>query len=183
MKNRKFAVVAFLLVAVLALGIGYAALSDTLTIIGNASVSLENANDEFNEDIYFSAGQVVTGNPSKDSVTATNTDDASYAVHSLGAQGDYAVLEFTIQNDSAHTATVVVNSTKLNSTENMTNSNPTMFKVEYSTTVDGAHWGDSTSFDIASGASQNVYVKITVIGTPTTEVGGLFSIELLANAG
>ena len=55
MKNRKTVVVAFLLCAVLLLGVGYAALSDTLDITGSADVNQSAAEEAFNEDVYFSA--------------------------------------------------------------------------------------------------------------------------------
>ena len=54
MKNRRTVVVAFLLVAVMLLGIGYASLTDTLTIIGNAHIDLDTTNKTFDEKVYFS---------------------------------------------------------------------------------------------------------------------------------
>ena len=43
MKNRKTIVGLFLLVAILLIGIGYAAFTDTLSIIGNAHIDLNEA--------------------------------------------------------------------------------------------------------------------------------------------
>ena len=60
MKNRKFVVVAFLLVAVMLLGVGYAALTDTLIIIGNAHIDLDTANKTFDEKVYFSAAEATS---------------------------------------------------------------------------------------------------------------------------
>ena len=54
MKNRK-GLISLMLVAVLLLGIGYAALSDTLDITGSADVNQSAAEEAFNEDIFFSA--------------------------------------------------------------------------------------------------------------------------------
>jgi hypothetical protein len=55
MKNRKTVVMAFLLVAVMLLSVGYAALTDVLDITGSADVNQSAAEEAFNEDIYFSA--------------------------------------------------------------------------------------------------------------------------------
>ena len=54
MKNRKTIIVAFLLVAALCLGIGYAALTDQLNITGTASINTAEAQEVFDADVYFS---------------------------------------------------------------------------------------------------------------------------------
>ena len=51
MRNRKTVVAAFLLVAVMMLGVGYAALTDILDITGSADVNQSAAEEAFNEDI------------------------------------------------------------------------------------------------------------------------------------
>ena len=81
MKNRRTVVVAFLLVAVMLLGIGYAALTDTLTIIGNAHVDLDTANKTFDERIYFSAAEATssTGTGATADVASYTADDATYS--------------------------------------------------------------------------------------------------------
>ena len=60
MKNRKIVVVAFLVAAVMLLGVGYAALTDTLTIIGNAHIDVDTANKTFDEKVYFSAAEATS---------------------------------------------------------------------------------------------------------------------------
>jgi hypothetical protein len=77
MKNRKFVVVAFLLVAVLLLGVGYAALSDTLDITGSADVNQSAAEEAFNEDVYFSAA-VANEDGNTASINGDNNDKASF---------------------------------------------------------------------------------------------------------
>ena len=59
MKNRKTVVVAFMLCAVMLLGVGYAALSDVLDIQGTAQVTQGNAQNAFDGDVYFSAVSLV----------------------------------------------------------------------------------------------------------------------------
>lgn len=53
MKKEKRAVVAFLLVAILCLGIGFALLSDDLLIDGTFGWSKDAANEVFDDDVYF----------------------------------------------------------------------------------------------------------------------------------
>ena len=55
MKRRRTLITSLLLVAALALGIGYAALTDVLDINGTAKVEESAAEDAFNADVYFSA--------------------------------------------------------------------------------------------------------------------------------
>jgi len=55
MKNRKRIVVAFLLVAVMVIGVGYAALMDELTISGDATISALQVQNTFDENIHFVA--------------------------------------------------------------------------------------------------------------------------------
>ena len=55
MKNRRITIVAFLLIAALTLGFGYAAVTNVLDIQGSASVSATAAEAEFNENVYLRA--------------------------------------------------------------------------------------------------------------------------------
>ena len=80
MKNRKFAVVAFLLVAVLVLGVGYAALTTNLNIDGGATVSVEGAQSSYADDIKFTA------------VSTPDADDPAYTA----SIGDGKTAEFSI---------------------------------------------------------------------------------------
>ena len=117
MKNRRNVVVAFLVVAVMLLGIGYAALSDTLDITGSADVNQSAAEEAFNEDIYFSAAVAnETGNTA--SVNADNNDKASFTAATLKGKGDKVTFTFTIANDGDLAATVTP---KLNATLGNTN--------------------------------------------------------------
>ena len=105
MKQRKTVIVAFLLAAVLLLGVGYAALTDTLTIDGSAGVSYDDASEAFDEDIYFS--KVISGtgctaeiNADPDTGTITVTDGA------LKEVGDEVIATYTIKSDSDLPVTV-----------------------------------------------------------------------------
>ena len=77
MKNRKMAIVAFFLVAVLCIGAGYAVLTDILDIQGVA-----------NE----------TGNTAE--VNTNTPDKATFTVNTLAGKGDKATFTFTIKNEN-----------------------------------------------------------------------------------
>ncbi len=110
MKNRRRIIVAFMLCAVMLLGIGYAALTDTLTIAGQANVSTDKANAEFDADVYFhsAAATSSTGTSgSGDTATVlTDTDRASFTVNSLALGGEQAVFTFVVYNVGNHVATL-----------------------------------------------------------------------------
>lgn len=116
MKNRKTVVVAFLLVAVLLLGVGYAALTDALNINGRANVTTGKAEEALNEDVYFSAAVAVAddpNSPTKGTSGVANTasilqdkDRASFTVNSLALGGETANFAFTVKNESNHEVTL-----------------------------------------------------------------------------
>lgn len=177
MKNRKTVVVAFLLVAAMLLGIGYANLTTTLTIIGNAHVDIAQAEVNFDNKVYFSEARlgVSTGTGgTADEISANNTDDATYVVNTLATKGEKSEFIFTIQNDSNVPVKISVEPKKLSGAENNTNSNPTIFKVTYTYAND-----DMT---IKSGESMEVKVTVEIVEAVTKATSGTFTIELTATA-
>ena len=123
MKNRRNVVVAFLVVAVMLLGIGYAALTDTLDITGSADVNQSAAEEAFNEDIFFSAA-VANDAGNTASVNADNNDKASFTAATLKGKGDKVSFTFTITNAGDVDAEVTP---KLNVT--LGNTNPEYFSI------------------------------------------------------
>ena len=119
MKNRKTVVIAFLVVAAMILGVGYAALTDTLSIIGNAHIDIDSANKTFDEKVYFSAAEATssTGTGTTADVASYTPDDATYTANKLATVGEESVFTFTITNDSNVDANVTVASTKLSGVE------------------------------------------------------------------
>ena len=170
MKNRKTVVVAFLLVAVMLLGVGYAALTDTLDITGSADVNISDLEKEFEDDIYFSSAIALGDNTTNTaSVNADNNDKASFSAKELVKKDDKAEFVFTIKNDSAHTVSVTP---KLNATLGNTN-------TEYFSIV--SDWDGSTK-TIAPQSEITYKVTVTLIKDPTSAVSGSFLIELVATA-
>ena len=176
MKNRKFIVVAFLIVAVMLLGVGYAALTDTLTIIGNAHIDVDTANKTFDEKVYFSASAASssTGTGTEDDVASHTADDATFTAHKLATVGEKSVFTFTITNDSNVDAVISVNTTKLSGAANPSNSNSDKFTVEYS-------YPDGMTI-AKNGGTIDVVVTVTVREPVTSATSATFGIELTATS-
>ena len=163
MKNRRGIVVAFLLVAVLLLGVGYAALTDVLDITGSADVNQSAAEEAFNEDIYFSAAVAnEAGNTA--SINADNNDKASFTANTLKGKGDKATFTYTIQNDGDLEATVTPSISS--------NTNTTYFSIS-------SDWNGQPK-TLAAGQSITYTVTIELIETPTETISGSCIIELTA---
>ena len=176
MKNRKFVVVAFLLVAVMLLGVGYAALTDTLTIIGNAHIDIDTANKTFDEKVYFSDAQATstTGTGATADVVSHSLDDATFTANKLATVGQQSVFTFTIKNDSNVDAVISVGANKLSGDTNPSNSNAQKFKVEYSY---------PQGMNITkNGGTITVVVTVTVNEPVTAATSATFGIELTATS-
>lgn len=176
MKNRKFIVVAFLLVAVMLLGVGYAALTDTLTIIGNAHIDVDTANKTFDEKVYFSASAASssTGTGTEADVASHTADDATFTANRLATVGQQSVFTFTITNDSNVDAVISVNPSKLSGDGNPSNSNSDKFTVEYS-------YPDGMTI-AKNGGTIDVVVTVTVREPVTSATSATFGIELTATS-
>ena len=129
MKNRRLVIGAFLMVAVLSLGVGFAALSDTLSVGGTVAYSPEAAADEFNADVYFVSPAVDTG-----ASTCEKTDSIQVAVGADGedandkltitvgedaftSAGQVAVINVKVQNDSTDAVSVSLDTEAANTTD------------------------------------------------------------------
>ena len=185
MKNRKIVVVGFLLVAALLLGIGYAALTDTLTIIGNAHVDMDTANKTFDERIYFSAAEVITsegtGTGTTDDVVSFSADDATYTANKLAITNEKSVFKFTITNDSNVDAVISVNATKLSGAENPSNTNADKFTVTYAYYINDELVEDNLIV-AKQGGTIDVKVTVTLIEPVTNATSATFGIELTATS-
>lgn len=168
MKNRKTVVVAFLLVAVMLLSVGYAALTDVLDITGSADVNQSAAEESFNEDIHFSTAVAnQTGNTA--SVNADNKDKASFTANTLKGKDDEVTFTFTIVNEGDLAATVTPT---LNATAG--NTKPEYFDIS-------SDWDGETK-TLAAGGSLTYTVTVKLLKTPTETISGSFLIELTATS-
>lgn len=190
MKNRKVIVTAFLLVAVMLLGVGYAAVSDTLNFSGDATISGDQAQQEFDVDVritavsedmadwkeYTSAGPEID---IADDLTVdimgsgdNEQDVVDFQVFSLSDAGESQVIWFKVRNDSAHDATLHGSAITENGTHDY-------FAAEYEIyTADGS----ATTTVLPAGGEVLVKLTITVKATPTELYQGNFSFVITAEA-
>ena len=177
MKNRKIIVTAFLLIACMVIGVGYAAVTDNFTINGHATISDQGANDAFNEDIRF-MGIVVNGEVRTDVLASANLgytascnmplDEASFHVNDLKKVGDTKTIVFRVGNYGEIDSTLKLDTTNPDGTNTVsvpgTDPAPASpFKVTYSL-------ADGTSLPAAVDADTPSYVDITVTITVETAV-------------
>lgn len=149
MRRKKTYVGLVLLLAVLMLGIGYAAITNIdLLISGTAKAVVSDENFK----VKFTGTPTVSD---EDIVTATITDDhnATITVDSLTAKGDSVTATYTILNDSEDlTASITKPS--------ITNDNEEYFTV----TTD---WADAK--EVAAKGETTVTVTVELIKTPITD--------------
>ena len=179
MKKRNLVIVAFMLVAAMTIGVGYAALSVQLTVNGTARVSGEDAADEFKEDVYFSNAQKVdnTGGSYKEDATTgeaiedtiTISDDkrsVTFAVKTLMGVNESVEYTFTVKNDSTMAATVTP-------TINIENTSGA-YEVKVTEITDGSPLAtgntNGNSFELdPDGGTHTFIVKITLRRMPTDQ--------------
>ena len=141
-----------ILIAVLALGIGYAAISAvTLSITGSGTISPDT--DNFN--VHYD-GTVAVTKSSNDITTTQSHDNAQtgqFTITGMTKKDDTVTFTYTVQNDSEDL------SASLAAPTIVTNSNSTYFTVTSSTAANS----------IAAGGSTTQTVTVTAIKTPVTE--------------
>lgn len=168
MKNRRNVLLAFLLIAAMVLGVGYAAVTDTLDINGTADVNQSEAEEAFNEDIIFT-GAVANQAGDTASIDSKDPDMASFSIASLNGKDDKASFTFTITNngdlDAMVTPTLAENG----------NTNPTYFSI-------ASDWLGQPK-ELKAGESITYTVTVTLLATPTETIHGAFHIELTAKSG
>ena len=174
MKNRKTVVVAFLLIATMLLGVGYAALTDVLDINGSSDVTKEGAQNAFDEDIYFVSAKPVegyeAGGKNTAAVALNDDDQANFTADGLQGKDDEAKFEFVIANDSDVDAVVTP------SLASDGNSNTEYFAIS-------SDWNAQPK-TIKAGQTATYIVTVKLLKTPTTDENthGAFHIELTAVA-
>ncbi len=83
MRNRRGAITTFILVAVLIMGVGFATLTDTLTINGDLEIDAAQAQAAINEDIYFTAVEIKSKDKDNNDITeagVNNTEKFSASI-------------------------------------------------------------------------------------------------------
>ncbi len=111
MKNKKFIIIAFVIVSSLLVGFGYAALTDIFIMDGNAVINQTAQNKVFDDNIYIKSASVTettgtSGVVDTAGVDQNNNDKASFTVKSLALVGEKVKFTFTVENNSAFDATI-----------------------------------------------------------------------------
>lgn len=182
MKNRKIVVVAFLLAAVMLLGVGYAALTDTLTITGDLKSDPSASQYEFDGDVYFSATSVErddTGNQAASQILE-GRDDATITAKHFSEEGQTVKVKFTITNDAGNDFAALITPSALvltNGTEGSDHEHNPIFDAVWSWNESAA---DHASYTLQPGTSKDLWVTITVIERPTDAHTATFSVSFTA---
>ena len=109
MKKRNTTIFAFLLLAAVGMGVGYAAFSQEFNINGTAKVGITQADQEFQKEIIFTQAEAVltkidpsaqvSAEPTKVELDAAK-HVATWTINDLQAKGDKCVGTFTVTNNS-----------------------------------------------------------------------------------
>lgn len=164
MKARRLVVLALALVTVVTMGIGYAALSETLSVTATATLTASGAQEVFDGEVYFSGAtvpaahtNVVAGlgesqaNPADPSA---KPDVAWISINDgMSVANDTIEVTFTIQNDSAGSVDVtIVGGTSADGN----------FKTN----------GSMTTNSIPANSSGEVTVVVTLLNTVSSDITG-----------
>ncbi len=175
MKNRKNIVIAFLLVASLCLSVGFAALTDTLTIGGDIKIDATGANGGADVAwdgavIFYDIREVkVNGSASTAVIPSISGDTLTANINAgvLKVKDDNVSFKVDVKNDHAEYDAVISSLSKTFSS--------TYFNVEITGIKDGTR--------ITKGGTQEVTVTITLIKTPTEAITNEnFNISFIATA-
>ncbi len=105
MKARRIAIIAFTLIAAMTIGVGYAALTDTLSVNGTASLSHSEAEEQFDVEVYFSGVGALISCAAE--IDANDPDIATITItEGMAVVGDKATATFTVTNASAGSVTL-----------------------------------------------------------------------------
>ena len=151
-KNKKtLQIVLLVVIAVVTLGIGYAAISAVNLIInGNATASVNQENFK----VHFTQAQAISGSTGASGTSTIDTQDdtkAMFDVTGLTKVGDYAEAVYTVRNDS--------NGVGAEISLSVSNSNSEYFKVTETIQDNKLQAGEETT----------AKVKVEMIKTPITD--------------
>ena len=189
MKLKRTSFVAFLLCAVMLLGIGFATLTDNLFIGGEASLSTTQSQAKFDAGVYFSDACVWDGTLKEkveDTVDSavvgqTNPDSASFEVKSLGLANQSVMFKFTIINESLQANAIIT----LDEGYPTTN-NGGYFDIKFTNQADGDDMEGEIVCPAATSAEEfgtvDVYVVVTLNKSPLAELTAAFNVNITATA-
>lgn len=159
MKNRKTVVVAFLLVAMLLIGVGFAQLTDQLVITGKADVDADHSQEVFDGDIYFS--NVISGTGcTAEILSDPDQGEITVTAGALKEVGKEVIATYTIKSESDLDVTI---------TPSIVTSNPTYFTVTTS-------WNGPQV--LPAGSTIDITVTVKLAMTAETDQSTTFTVTL-----
>jgi len=204
MKNRKIVVVAFTLIAVLLLGVGYAAVTDDLKVTANVKTNLEQNQDDFQLDVRFieNSAQIVRddtngGNPNAanrahaqiDVSNDTTLDSAVITVTNFTEGGQVVQAVFTIANYSTEfDASIQPALTASFEANGEGEEHDPVFTLDWEWYENGAGTGSQDAADLSASAegttpsTVDILVTITLTEAPDVEHSGVFTLDITATA-
>ncbi len=119
MLKRNKVLVAFMLVAVLCMSIGFAAISDTLYVNGSMSLELKDGgtlDEEFDSNVYFVSAMATTANVTTSSITADDAGDENdkytFVIDpvAFAKAGDSVTITVGVKNENTAAAKLTLSS-------------------------------------------------------------------------
>lgn len=166
MKSKKTIIALTILLAVLALGIGYATISNVvLNISGSAAASADASNFSVVFDQTKTPVGSTTVSGANASGTFTDAKNATMSVSGLTTAGQSATVTYTVKNTSTDIKA------NLSATVNNTGANANYF------TVSDPVFGETS---INANDSTTVAITVTLNQTPINDVSANFSVALTA---
>lgn len=159
MTKRRSIVALFLAVAILAIGVGYAAVADTLSVGGILEASQSGAQSQFDVDVTFLDALT----PLPNGCTVTLSDDKDRATISiknstdLAHKDDAVSVVIPVQNLSVYDATLAINDKGVDDS----------FTVTYALYSDAGCSAALTPSEIAAGGTVYLKVDVKVTADPT----------------
>ena len=178
MKKRRTVIVCFLLAALLVIGVGFAAVTETLTLTGNASTTVATINVKYSAAAIQGAKNDTIRSAS--SVGAIGDSTISLTAAGLSVKEDYVTATFTIQNYNGYAVTVTEPTLKTTHSH-------------FSVIVEG--WGDAEennnpvsvgetkSITLAANATETFTVTIKLLTDSADKLTESFRLEYVASAG
>ena len=188
MKKRNLVIVAFMLVAAMTIGVGYAALSATLTITGDASFHVQNVTDAITEDVYFSNAEVMDGTGGTHTMhNETLVTDIAAVDGTYGNPGNNAV-KFTVKTleqvgQSVTFVYTITNANDANVSADLTLETTSINRSHYGVNIEWEDGSTTPKVIAGNGGTQVVHVTVTLNNISNTgavdgEVSESFTIGI-----
>ena len=173
MKKRNTTIFAFLLLAAVGMGVGYAALTDNLTLNGTVGANKTVADTQWDEDIYFSAASIKSQTDGSVATLThnigTNTDALILDLSGMTLKGETVVIQVTVKNDNVDYDANLITTTAFTST-----------------TAAADDFTISSTFndtiDIEASNSYTFEISVTLEVQPTQDLSATFKLEFDAEA-